>query len=75
MKKDIPLKRFFAQTSSKEDLLEQLDILKSRGINAILGPYSRLISIDYIIKVTNVLKDERTKEEIYKQIVHTETGH
>lgn len=75
MKRDIPLKRFFAQTSSIEDLLEQLDILKSRGINTILGPYSRLISVDFIIKVTNILKDERTKDEIYEQIVHIETGH
>ena len=75
MKIDNPLKRFFAQTCSIEDLLEQLEILKSRGIYTILGPYSRLISIDYIIKVMDLLKDERTKKEIYKQIVHTETGH
>lgn len=72
---DIPLKRFFAQTSSIEDLLEQLNILKSRGIKSITGPYSRLVSIDLIIKVTELLQYERSKNEIYKEIVHIETGH
>lgn len=49
--------------------------MQSSGIKTLAGHYFSSIDLDFILKVVNELKNNYSKEEIFKSIVFIETGH
>ena len=47
---------------------------QSRGIKNLKGTYFYSVEVDKIIDVINKLKDNNTKEEIYKSLMHMIVG-
>ena len=75
MNNTITLQQLFAQTSSINELLEQIGEMQLRGIKYLNGPYFSSVDLDLILKVVNELKIDYSKEEIYKSIVFISTGY
>lgn len=75
MYNNITLQQLFAQTSSIDELLEQIGEMQSRGIKYLNGPYFCSVDLDLILKVVNELRIDYSKEEIYKSIVFISTGY
>ena len=69
-----PIKEVFDRSNSIIDLLDQMQEFQSRGIKNLKGTYFYSVEVDKIIDVINKLKDNNTKEEIYKSLMHMIVG-
>ena len=69
-----PLEEVFDRSNSIIDLLDQMQEFQSRGIKNLKGTYFYSVEVDKIIDVINKLKDNNTKEEIYKSLMHMIVG-
>lgn len=69
-----PIEEVFGQSNSIIDLLDQMQEFQSRGIKNLKGTYFYSVEVDKIIDVINKLKDNNTKEEIYKSLMHMIVG-
>lgn len=69
-----PIEEVFDRSNSIIDLLDQMQEFQSRGIKTLKGTYFYSVEVDKIIDVINKLKDNNTKEEIYKSLMHMIVG-
>ena len=69
-----PIEEVFDRSNSIIDLLDQMQEFQSRGIKNLKGTYFYSVEVDKIIDVINKLKDNNTKEEIYKSLMHMIVG-
>lgn len=69
-----PIEEVFARSNSIIDLVDQMQEFQSRGIKNLKGTYFYSVEVDKIIDVINKLKDNNTKEEIYKSLMHMIVG-
>ena len=69
-----PIEEVFDRSNSIIDLLDQMQEFQSRGIKNLKGTYFYSVEVDKIIDVINKLKDNNTKDEIYKSLMHIIVG-
>lgn len=69
-----PIEEVFARSNSIIDLVDQMQEFQLRGIKTLKGTYFYSVEVDKIIDVINKLKDNNTKEEIYKSLMHMIVG-
>lgn len=69
-----PIEEVFDRSNSIIDLLDQMQEFQSRGIKNLKGTYFYSVEVDKIIDVINKLKDNNTKDEIYKSLMHMIVG-